>query len=124
MECCALFTNTVDHYVAVNITGSVVTIFMCADDRLMTGKSFRCKSHPEDLSLLGSQSVVTNIFRSEAHDVVMSLDLIEAAVSSEECICCLAFIIERVWIAMCFSVATILTYHFFNFISDVKNKIK
>ena len=99
-ECGVLFTNAVDHDMAVDIAGSVMTVFMCADDCLVTGKSFRGKFHSENLSLLGSQSVVTNIFWIEAHNVVMSLDLIEAAVSSEECVCCFAFIIERVRIAV------------------------
>ena len=59
----------------MNIAAAVVSVGMCADDCLMTGKMISAKFLAQLLCSVNGQSVVGNILGIEANDIVVTFDI-------------------------------------------------
>ena len=79
---------------AVNVTGSIMSVAVSAYDHLMPGERFSCKFHSKLLSFLRCQTVLITVVRIEAYDVVMSFDFFHFLILLEGGISCLAFLVE------------------------------
>ena len=68
-------SQRIDNDVYMNIAAAVVSVGMCADDCLMTGKMISAKFLAQLLCSVNGQSVVGNILGIEADDIVVTFDI-------------------------------------------------
>jgi len=68
-------SQRIDNDVYMNIAAAVVSVGVCTDDGLMTGKVFLAEFLAKALCQIYGQSVVGNIFRVKRNDIVMTFDI-------------------------------------------------
>ena len=68
-------SQRIDYDVYMNIAATVVSVGMCTDDCLMTGKVFLAEFLTKALCQIYVQSVVWHIFGIETEDIVMAFDI-------------------------------------------------
>ena len=83
-----ILSDTVQDNMTVNITDSIMTIRMSADNHLMTRKTILCKLHSQFVSMFHSQSVFCLVIRIEADNIVVCLNFIEACILSIDSVYC------------------------------------
>ena len=91
---------TVQHDVNMNIPGRIMTVFVGADDQLMTGKILSGKGHSKLLCLLRRETVFIPVPRIETDDVVMRFDFGAGLIFSVTGIHRLAFFLKAVGTAV------------------------
>ena len=91
---CSL-SHTVDNDVGMDISGFIVAIGVSNHQRLISGKHLLCKFQTDCLCSLSGKSILCNIGRIVADNVVMTFDVFTFLILMKMSICQFAFFVKR-----------------------------